>query len=306
MAPQYLYFHNCWHLLSGLILEVNRGRLYSHISNIEEQNQHCSAVFSPCSTIYLLLKLHYGLSTRKLPEVSKAEEEVNNAGRWEKHFFVVTTELLCKGLPSWHRGLKQSSNHLVKDRWKITTVSLLLAWKIIFLAQIWQNTGCLYSKGRKWWNVTSEIYCRHFCHSPYKSLCHITYACPSKKKKTHKPETKPKPPSRLSLYYWVWGKKLPEYRKPESEQVYVYVCVFLAGFSKCLGTHFHEDKWTVARGWRRENKIKSRKSRNVARIPWLGLIAGNLKVSGKTLGCISQPTFPFSGHSAARYRRADW
>ena len=80
---------------------------------------------------------------------------------------------------------------------------------------------------------------------------------------------------------------------------------FLAGLSQYFGIHFHEDKRTLtARGWRREKKMISSKSGNVARITQLRIIVGKAKVSEKKLGRISQPIFTFDGHSAAQYKTA--
>lgn len=129
----------------------------------------------------------------------------------------MTTEQLCNELPSWHCGLKQSSNHLVKDRWKITTVSALLASKI-FLARIWQKMDACTQK--VWNNRMSSLksYCSHFCHSPYKSLYHIAYACPS-----HKTT-----PPRFSVFVTESETRsfLSKENQSQSASVCLYVCIF--------------------------------------------------------------------------------
>lgn len=163
----------------------------------------------------------------------------------------MTTEQLCNELPSWHCGLKQSSNHLVKDRWKIRTVSALLASKI-FLARIWQKMDACTQK--VWNNRMSSLksYCSHFVIHHIKACIILHMLAPHTKQHLLDFQS-----LLLSL-----RQEVPSVKKT---RVRVLVCVsvyaFLAGLSKYFGIHFREDKWTLNKKSvekREKHKIKQK------------------------------------------------
>lgn len=69
--------------------------------------------------------------------------------------------------------------------------------------------------------------CSHFCHSPYKSLCHITYACPSHKT----------PPTRFSVFVTESEARSSLSKENQSQSASVSACVcFQQGSQNVLGS----------------------------------------------------------------------